>query len=230
MSQSTGSPQFGYDDHFTPARTRKKRKNRPTTESPSPSVLLNKTSDELTPTDWMRNTIHMLRESLKEAFPSSDVTPDVLCLGIGSPSSSRDARAQLALLLAACDDLHIERTKLSVFDPVFAEQDLQLLAQCGLTLLPANCEARHELDSPTIVYMPHCDLHLYENLFRENWSAQRLPNILLIANRLNEYAERCVQPAARPSPRGSRDYIRPRPPCPSFCRPPLLHSAFPRIF
>lgn len=74
--------------------------------------------------------------------------------------------------------------------------------------------------------MPHCDLHLYENLFRENWSAQRLPNILLIANRLNEHAERCVQPAARPSP---RDSIRPRP-LPTFCRPPLLHSAFPRIF
>ena len=40
--------------------------------------------------------------------------------------------------------------------------------------------------------MPHCDLVLYENLFRENWSAARLANVLLIANRLSEYAERCV--------------------------------------
>lgn len=42
--------------------------------------------------------------------------------------------------------------------------------------------------------MPHCDLHLYENLLRENWSRAQLPNVLLIANRLSEYAERCVSP------------------------------------
>lgn len=71
--------------------------------------------------------------------------------------------------------------------------------------------------------MPHCDLHLYENLFRENWSAQRLPNILLIANRLNEYAERCVQPAARPNP---RDSIRPRP-LPIVLPPPLTSFGLP---
>lgn len=49
--------QFGYDDHFTPARSRKKRKNRPPTEPPSPSVLLDKVSEELAPTDWLRDTM-----------------------------------------------------------------------------------------------------------------------------------------------------------------------------
>ncbi|RPD65925.1 hypothetical protein L226DRAFT_530050 [Lentinus tigrinus ALCF2SS1-7] len=130
-----------------------------------------------------------LRESLEEAFPPADAAPDVLCLGLGSPSSSRDARAQLALLLAACDDLRIDHTKVSVFDPVFAEQDLQLLAQHGLIPFPENRMARHVLKSPTIAFMPHCDLHLYENLLRENWSKAQLPNVLLIANRLSEYAE-----------------------------------------
>ncbi|KAI0721566.1 SRR1-domain-containing protein [Cerioporus squamosus] len=182
--------QFGYDDHFTPARTRKKRKNRPPTEPPSPSVLLDKASEELAPTDWLRDTMQTLRESLEEAFPPADDTPDVLCLGLGSPSSSRDARAQLAFLLAACDDLRIDRTKVSVFDPVLTEQDLQLLAQRGLTPIPENRTARHALESPTIAFMPHCDLHLYENLLRENWSRERLPNVLLIANPLSEYAER----------------------------------------
>ncbi|RDX48351.1 hypothetical protein OH76DRAFT_1352696 [Lentinus brumalis] len=181
--------QFGYDDHFTPARTRKKRKNRPPTEPTSPSVLLDKVSEELAPTDWLRDTMHTLRESLEEAFPPADDAPDVLCLGLGSPSSSRDARAQLAFLLAACDDLRIDRAKVSVFDPVLTEQDLELLAQRRLTPLPENRMAKHALQSPTIVFMPHCDLHLYENFLRENWSKEQLPNALLIANPLSEYAE-----------------------------------------
>ena len=40
--------------------------------------------------------------------------------------------------------------------------------------------------------MPHCDLRLYENLLRENCSQERLPRLLLIANRLTEYMDRCV--------------------------------------
>ena len=34
-------------------------------------------------------------------------TPKVLCLGLGSPTASREARAQLAFLLEVCDDLII---------------------------------------------------------------------------------------------------------------------------
>ncbi len=65
--------------------------------------------------------------------------------------------------------------------------------------------ACHRLESPTIVFMPHCDLHLYDNFFRENWCKEQLSRVVLIANRLSEYAERYVQPfAARPSPRLSR--------------------------
>ncbi|OJT08868.1 hypothetical protein TRAPUB_219 [Trametes pubescens] len=42
--------------------------------------------------------------------------------------------------------------------------------------------------------MPHCDLHLYENLLRENWTRARLPHVLLIANRL---PSRPLQPCAQ---------------------------------
>ncbi|KAI9064223.1 SRR1-domain-containing protein [Trametes sanguinea] len=189
MTEAQGSAQFGYEDHFTPARTRKKRKNRPQAAPPSPTVLLNKASEELAQGDWLRDAQQTLRESLEEAFAPSDAAPDVLCLGLGSPASSRDARAQLAFLLAACDDLSIDRTRVSVYDPVFADEDLQLLAQFRLTHLPENRRASYGLATPTVVFMPHCDLKLYENLLRANWSQENLPNVLLIANRLSEYAE-----------------------------------------
>ena len=76
--------------------------------------------------------------------------------------------------------------------------------------------ARHRLQSPTIAFMPHCDLHLYDNLFRENWSKEQLPRVLLIANVLSEYAAKYVQPLPRgASPRLSRS--DPRVPA---CSPP----------
>ncbi|PIL23810.1 hypothetical protein GSI_13561 [Ganoderma sinense ZZ0214-1] len=205
MSRGESEPQFGYEDHFTPARTRKKRKNRPPAESPSPTLLLERASEELARIDWLRDAQQALRETLQEAFAfNAGAAPDVLCLGLGSPSSSRDARAQLAFLLAVCDDLRIARTNVSIFDPVFTEQDHQLLTQLGLTELPENRMAHHRLESPTIAFMPHCDLHLYDNLFRENWSREQLPRVLLIANRLSEYAEKYVRSLPRVPPRGSR--------------------------
>ena len=57
MLQNGDTVQFGYDDHFTPARSRKKRKNTPTTEPPSPAALLDKAAEELAQTDWLRDTL-----------------------------------------------------------------------------------------------------------------------------------------------------------------------------
>lgn len=54
--------------------------------------------------------------------------------------------------------------------------------------------------------MPHCDLPLYENILRENCSRERLPRLLLIANRLSEYLDRCV-----PHRRRCRYLARPDP-------------------
>ena len=48
----------------------------------------------------------IIRESMDAA---SFRCTSVLCLGLGSPSSSRDARAQLAFLLTLCEDLRIVR-------------------------------------------------------------------------------------------------------------------------
>ncbi|KAI0374679.1 SRR1-domain-containing protein, partial [Pilatotrama ljubarskyi] len=221
MAHDEGNPQFDYDDHFAPARTRKKRKNRPQAAPPSPDVLLDRASQELTESDWLREAQRPLRESLEEAFVASDAAPDVLCLGLGSPASSRDARAQLAFLLAACDDLSIDRTKVSVYDPVFAKEDLELLARLKLTPLPENRHASYGLRSPTIVFMPHCDLHLYENLLRENWSRAHLANVLLIANRLSEYAESIPSrklASEHPCVARLAPYLtsRPFPPCTAF--------------
>lgn len=50
----------------------------------------------------------------------------------------------------------------------------------------------YSLMRPTICFMPHCDLVIYENLLKANWSKERLPNILLVANRLADYLDRSL--------------------------------------
>lgn len=52
--------------------------------------------------------------------------------------------------------------------------------------------AAYALPEPTIAYMPHCDLQLYEDVLRANWCPARLPQLVLIANRFSEYVDRCV--------------------------------------
>ncbi|KZT69076.1 SRR1-domain-containing protein [Daedalea quercina L-15889] len=197
-------PSFGYSDAFKPARPRKKRNNRPAKDVPSPSAMLQRTMDELSNTECIRECKRIVRESLDAIHLQR---PDVLCLGLGSPSASRDARAQLAFLLAICDDLQIDRAHVSVYDPVFAAEDIALLAalghvaaaapasaSCPPPLTPPVQHGRFRAAGPTVAFMPHCDLRLYENLLRENWSGADpragLSQLVLIANRLSDYAER----------------------------------------
>lgn len=38
--------------------------------------------------------------------------------------------------------------------------------------------------------MPHCDLSLYENILRANWTPQRLARLVLVANNLSDYIQK----------------------------------------
>lgn len=123
-------PTFEYEAPFTPTRPKKKRKNRIPQERPDSAIALSSTVQELASGGWVyecMRTSHRISESLTLGltFPRHRLEllrealqvlalqrPRVLCFGLGSPSSSRDARAQLAFLLAACDDLTLVCTSL----------------------------------------------------------------------------------------------------------------------
>jgi hypothetical protein len=50
----------------------------------------------------------------------------------------------------------------------------------------------HLVEVPTILFMPHCDMQLYENILKRNWTRDAISNVLLIANRLLDYVDGCV--------------------------------------
>jgi len=77
----------------------------------------------------------------------------------------------------------------SVYDPVFTVEDVEVLRNLQLNCLTDQVHGKYPLLKPTILFMPHCDRNLYENILRENWTKDRLQNMLLIANRFSEYAD-----------------------------------------
>ncbi|KIK67752.1 hypothetical protein GYMLUDRAFT_155023, partial [Collybiopsis luxurians FD-317 M1] len=116
----------------------------------------------------------------------------VSCLGLGSPESSDNARAQMAFLLKACDYFNIDHSSISVFDPVFTDEDKLLFRELGVSVLDNNGSIRRPdaVDGPTLLFMPHCDLTLYEDVLSTNWSLDHLGNILFICNTFAEYLQK----------------------------------------
>lgn len=176
---------FTYEP-FIRVNPRKKRRGKANRETASPLDLLIRTKEDLYGT-WMSEC----EERLKFALYDMCIKPrKVLCLGLGSPAGSRDARAQLALLSRLCSFTDIGLMNVSLYDPIFTGADEDLFRVLGMECINDRKDVKHSLDCPTILYMPHCDLVLYEMVLRANWSRERLCSMVLIANNLHDYLER----------------------------------------
>ncbi|TFK27376.1 hypothetical protein FA15DRAFT_586399 [Coprinopsis marcescibilis] len=143
----------------------------------------------------------------KESLPGRRRQPiEVLCLGLGSPTNSQNANAQLAFLLEACQHLDIPSDRISLYDPVFTEEDTNLFNHLGLSVQTRNrvrsAAGRHELRVPTLCFMLHCDLELYNALIEANCTSMdgNLANLVLIGNRLTEYIDRRAFFSPPPNP------------------------------
>ncbi|KZP20872.1 hypothetical protein FIBSPDRAFT_741759 [Athelia psychrophila] len=180
------SSSYLYTD-FKRVGPQKKRKSKAGLEAPSISALYQRAVDDLTTdSNWLTNCQQMLCDTLKDALMES---PTVLCLGLGSPTGSRDARIQLAFLLAACHELDIDHNAISIYDPVFTVEDSSFLTSLRIHCMTENLAPQYTLVNPTILYMPHCDRILYENILRKNWSGDGMRRILLVANCLGDYVD-----------------------------------------
>ncbi|KAJ7779184.1 SRR1-domain-containing protein, partial [Mycena metata] len=176
---------FKYSD-FQPVVSRKKRKNKTQLERPSLFTLIQRAREELGQDDWNSQCQQILQDHLT----AHSLSPSkILCLGLGSPSSSSNSRAQLGFLLEICKSTGIEHSNVSIYDPVFSEEDDALFRQLGFCRLSENKASSHSLEATTILWMPHCDLDLYESVLAANWSREQLPYVLMISNRLGDYVD-----------------------------------------
>ncbi|KAI6096104.1 hypothetical protein EV401DRAFT_1145902 [Pisolithus croceorrhizus] len=180
------SDKFAYEP-FVRVNPRKKRRGKTNKETLSPLDLLRRTKEDLyTDGTWISDC----EERLRFALCDMCIKPrKVLCLGLGSPSGSRDTRAQLALLSRLCSFADIGLMNVCLYDPVFTDADKDLFRVLGMKCIDDKKNVQHSLDCPTILYMPHCDLVLYETVLRANWSRERLCNMVLVANSFYDYLE-----------------------------------------
>ncbi|KZT26499.1 SRR1-domain-containing protein [Neolentinus lepideus HHB14362 ss-1] len=172
---------------YVQSSSRRKRKGKTTQQHRPAERLLQQCLQELRDGNWVRECKQLVRDAFSQVGWTRIESVQILCLGLGSPSSSQNAAAQLAFLLDLCDDLSIPYARISTYDPVFSEQDIGLLNGLQIRSLTENLNGKHEIDAPTIVFMPHCDVKLYETILAANWTKKSLRNVLFICNQFGQY-------------------------------------------
>ncbi|KAL5490460.1 hypothetical protein ACEPAI_5293 [Sanghuangporus weigelae] len=190
FASSYSDPAASKPDAFTLV-ARKKKKNRNgkgAMKVLTPEQKLEKSRAELhSDTNWLdavSRIVHGATATLATAAIQS-----ILCLGLGSPSESAQARFQLSFLLELRDKILPNPVGIIAFDPVFSPEDKLLLTSLGIQIFPDNREGKHELEGATLAFMPHCDRALYENLLRANWRPEAIADLLLIGNDLRGYVD-----------------------------------------
>ncbi|KAG2077998.1 hypothetical protein BDR04DRAFT_1064994 [Suillus decipiens] len=190
---------FAYSQATTRARARKNKRGNARYEPPPLIDLVHRCKADIESNGWITTCLGWER-LVQDALRKTNIScPDVLCLGLGSPSSSREARAQLAFLISSFTVLEIGPSDVSVYDPVFTDADKALFQSFGMRCLSDTAmvpvlfqDGMHGVERPTILYMPHCDLKLYENIIDANWSEEQLARIIFIANRFSDYTDKYV--------------------------------------
>lgn len=111
------------------------------------------------------------------------------CLGLGSPSESRSARLQLAWILELLSYANIPLSEVSLYDPVFTEEDINGFQSLGLNAVTGKeaLDASHTLSNHTLLVMPHCDIELYTKVLDANWRHGGLNTLLMLGNPLDQY-------------------------------------------
>ncbi|CAR26577.1 hypothetical protein ZYGR_0H03950 [Zygosaccharomyces rouxii] len=87
----------------------------------------------------------------------------VRCLALGSFHEEFSAKWQLALLMELLDYLNASNPLVSVYDPVFTEEDLKFVSQLERWSVDENLSAEWNEDSSrTLFFLPHAPLDLTE--------------------------------------------------------------------
>lgn len=114
---------------------------------------------------------------------------DVVAYGVGPFGVSAVSRYQLAEAMALhrwlCAMINAPGSVSAplLFDPILGPSEVEVAAKLGFDVIPENEQGRHLVSRRTIFFMPHCDLHLYNNLLASNWGRDSLPKLLVLGNR-----------------------------------------------
>lgn len=197
----------------------KKRKQKAAADQRSPAPLkddyelvtrnMEKDMEKIRSTGFLSVVITLLepffsavvQASDNPSSPTSSSIDSIVCYGLGPFFSSAKARTQLSLLILLKESLQ-ERSgsqtlRLTISDPVFSAPEIAFLQQLGWLVLTESDDCLFKADRPTLMFMPHCEIHMYSNLVECNHREKSLPFLFIFGNRLLQYNDRLVSKSQR---------------------------------
>lgn len=140
--------------------------------------------------------------SMNRCLGSHRKIENIICYGLGSFHNGVDivSRYQLALLLLIYDHLlgsgNPINEQIDVYDPSFEDLDKETLKcfsgprfnileqneYCGRDLAQCGSGSNHS----TLIYMPHLDKYLYNNLLGSNWFVGNMKKLVILGNSFQE--------------------------------------------
>eukprot|EP00850_Spirogloea_muscicola_P023491 SM000361S13810 [mRNA] locus=s361:7494:10255:- [translate_table: standard] len=151
---------------------------------------------------------------------------DLVVYGIGSLEHSEVARCQLGLAGLLAKQLQAA-LPVWVYDPVLTALERTAMQCLGCECLPHNEEGLRRAERPTVFYMPHCEVELYENVLLANAGSGLLGQVAILGNSFGHYHLRQALPfplyAHFQSHFGTViEFLWSAVPCPNTARPDLL--------
>lgn len=101
----------------------------------------------------------------------------IRCIALGSPSDSKSALYQLAYLLEIASNLNVEHENISIYDPIFNDED-ELLLTKHLNFKIESKPTNLKVDK-TLFFLPHAGLDITESLINEYEPIWLLSNDLI---------------------------------------------------
>ncbi|XP_076630974.1 SRR1-like protein isoform X1 [Colletes latitarsis] len=134
------------------------------------------------------DVFHYLQDSLRAL--DVDGISEILCYGLGHFSRRKCSKYQLALLLSL---KNYYGSRVHIYDPIFTPKEIYLLERFGFNVIKINEEGKRVVqDNVTLVYMPHCSLHLTNNFLYANWS-EKLNKCILLTNSFSVIAANFIK-------------------------------------
>uniref|UniRef100_A0A7N0TLG3 SRR1-like domain-containing protein n=1 Tax=Kalanchoe fedtschenkoi TaxID=63787 RepID=A0A7N0TLG3_KALFE len=141
--------------------------------------------------DFCSSFLDQIQSTLIDSFSrvlGSESKMHMVIYGIGSIEAYENPRVQLSLALLMKKRLNWVGD-VEVFDPVLSPTESSVIRSLGCSVIPVNEQGKRLATRPTLFFMPHCDLSLYNNLLLTNWCPKMLNHIALLGNSFKIYAE-----------------------------------------
>lgn len=119
----------------------------------------------------------------------------IICYGLGSFHDGVHvaSRYQLALLILIhqllSEQSESTNRTIEIFDPSFERTDIETLVSFQkpeFKLISTNEYCSRTLHDHALVYMPHLDKYLYNNLLGSNWNQANLDKVIILGNSFQE--------------------------------------------